>query len=198
MKQGHETVEASTLHVSASPCFHDYRCKWEARPPDITTVRFDDESVDLTGRDEVHSLLMAPLVGARTTLKRVLHDGRVDLNQDDKHLWLICVDDVKTALEVGLLGQGTKRGRLAHTNLSGGAHAHCGGELWFVSESTMYVNGGSGRYAPQSSEELDDSIAGFVKAGYTVCSFGWNELGRPARVLREANVTWIEPTNTSI
>ena len=70
-----------------------------------------------------------------------------------------------------------------HTNLTEGGPAYVGGELWFETASSLWLSGKSGRYGPQTSLELDDSVAVFRWFGYTVQSLGWDyETGWPKAV----------------
>ena len=108
------------------------------------------------------------------------------------HIWLICVDDVIYSEEAGASGLLTNRQRLSHTNLSGGNDAHCGGELWFRDAQTIWLTGGSSRYAPNTEDELNAAVKGFIDSGYTVCSCGWDtDNAIPARFFR-GNEKWME------
>jgi hypothetical protein len=106
------------------------------------------------------------------------------------YIWLVMEDAVLYGLEKGETGTSLSRGRLAHTNLSGGREAYCGGELWFSDESSFWITGSSGRYKPRSVEELDEVVTAFRSAGYKVASCGWSEqLGRFMRFPR-GEVVW--------
>ena len=73
-----------------------------------------------------------------------------------------------------------------HTNLTGGAHAYLGGEMWFVSDIALYISGGSGRYPPENRTQLDEASRVFESFGYEVISLGWDDaLGMPRRALTE-------------
>ena len=74
-----------------------------------------------------------------------------------------------------------------HTNLTGGAPASCGGELWIdpVDPRRLYVSGASGRYGPDSEQQLNDAVDVMRGRGFLVESFGWDaETNLPARVYR--------------
>lgn len=72
-----------------------------------------------------------------------------------------------------------------HTNLTGGAGAYVGGEIWFSDSSNLFLSGGSGRYPPLDERQLNDAAEVFKSYGYTVKSLGWNiELGMAIRYLR--------------
>lgn len=109
--------------------------------------------------------------------------------QELKQLWVISGDSVVYALELGKFGLARVRGRLAHTNLTGGGVAYSGGELWFMDGSRQLVlNGASGRYRPRSSDEIDCVCEAFSATGFDVISMGWDEgTNEPRRVLRESH-----------
>lgn len=95
---------------------------------------------------------------------------------------------IPAILELAVVSPALESGRAKHTNLTGGGKAACGGELWVdpVVHSKLYVNGGSGRYGPTTTAQLDDAIGVFRSRGYEVVSFGWSEENdEPARVLRD-------------
>jgi len=108
-----------------------------------------------------------------------------------KHLWVILPADLPVILETAPNVQPPplQSGCAKHTNLTGGEAACCGGELWIdaVSASQLYVNGGSGRYQPRTSDELDDAVQVFESLGFQVVSMGWDDDNdRPARMLRKS------------
>ena len=170
-------TECSPAMSSASPIFDQYREKFEARPPNLANQIHDDEISDLRAGIEVQSFPVAPM------------PTEVSLGQDfsdltKKYLWLVGLSDIPFARENGDLGKLTKRGYLAHTNLSGGDLAHCGGELWCAGPNRLLVNGKSGRYRPRTASELDEIVTCFRLAGYLVASSGWDvENNVPASML---------------
>ena len=187
------------MPVPASPHFAAYRgySGCEARPPDIRNKVHPDETSDLSHNPEVLFLAESPADGVLSSTTDPESDDTEHgqwLTNDTaaKYLWLVRPDDVKIALEYGTLGQETQRGRLAHTNLSGNAVAHAGGELWFKNAESVYINGGSSRFQPRSPEEWDCLVQSFKAAGYRVCSFGWDaDKGAPKRTLRRADIVWL-------
>lgn len=165
----------------ASPHFDVLREVSQLRSPKIPKV-FEDEDVCLVGQDGVFSLLEAPS-----------SDGiscSAPGGNKEKYLWLVLEDDVVCGLEYGSLGVSLGRGRMAHTNFSGKNLAYVGGEVWFRDESSIWINGGSGRFPAQNESEWDAAVRGFLDAGYSVCSAGWDkDTGTPSRVIR--NAEWI-------
>lgn len=166
----------------ASPKFETYRDKYPARDPDLGRKGSDDELRDVSANSDVFSLQEAPVesfvVGSPP--REPASSGQ------QMYVWLIKESDVVLALEAGTSGQGTNRGRLAHTNLSGGKPAHAGGEVWFQDEKNIWLTGGSSRYAPECVEELNAVVSSFSESGYIVSSCGWDsDNDMPARFFRE-------------
>lgn len=169
----------------ASPHFDAYRAKHDEQPPDLQKQRFADEVHDLSGNADVGSVVVPPVAAVLRGEPRRDWTSRPAAT----HIWLVLYEDVRLALEEGTSGRTTARGRLAHTNLSGGSPAFAGGELWFRDESSVWLTGGSGRYPPRSAEELDDLSAAYRAAGFTVCCAGWDsEIAGPARIFRGDDV----------
>ena len=61
-----------------------------------------------------------------------------------------------------------------HTNLTGGNEAYLGGEMWFITEASMYISGGSGRYPPACSQQLEEAVRVFASFDYRVTTLGWD------------------------
>lgn len=95
--------------------------------------------------------------------------------KQNAHLWVVRKDDVVHAEEQCAFGNGLKSGVIKHTNLTGGDVAYSGGELIFLDERTIVVNGCSGRYGPRSKVELDQVVRAFAESGYGVWSMGFDE-----------------------
>ena len=72
-----------------------------------------------------------------------------------------------------------------HTNLTGDSEAYMGGELWFRTDSFLYLSGGSGRYPAECEQELVDAVRVFQAFGYEVKSLGWDEKSGAKRYLEE-------------
>jgi hypothetical protein len=169
------------LVKSANSKFQRYREQWPARDPDLSRMRFEDETNDLSGHHDVSSLELAPaerwLEGEPAAQPR--SSGKI------MHLWLIHDSDVVVALEEGDAGASTKRGRLAHSNLTSSGRAHSGGELWFRDASSVWITGGSSRYTPRCREELEAVSSSLKDCDYSVCNCGWDdEINSPSRFFR--------------
>ena len=102
----------------------------------------------------------------------------------------MAADGLPAALEYPSGGTTRQRGSLTHTNLTGGADAHTGGELWFPNSITVKINGGSSRYAPRNQDELLSVARAFKAAGFKAASLGWDkETNTPLR-LETGDMTW--------
>jgi len=157
--------------TTASPAFDNYRSVYPARPPDLARQRFADETRLLSSAEGVDDLSIAPI----KLFERGVPPGMQVAESINKYLWVVAVNAVPIAIEQPRAGVTVGRGYLSHTNLTGGAAAHCGGELWFTDDSTVILNGGSSRYAPRTKAELDDIARSFKVAGYRAATMGWND-----------------------
>ena len=110
-----------------------------------------------------------------------------------RHLWVIGLTDMPYAIEECEFGRGLETGIIKHTNLTGGADAHCGGEAWFLADDTVIINGSSGRYGPVNKAQLDAAALAFKACGYKVASMGFDdELGEaPDIVVGQEDLEWI-------
>lgn len=96
-------------------------------------------------------------------------------HKEGAHLWVVRVDSVVHVAEQCAFGQDLESEVVKHTNLTGGSAAHSGGELVFLEDGTIVVNGCSGRYGPRSKGELDHVVRAFVDSGYGVWCMGFDE-----------------------
>jgi hypothetical protein len=115
--------------------------------------------------------------------------GRIGYGKG-RHLWVIIPNALPVLLETApnVRPPPLSSGVAKHTNLTGGAPACSGGELWTdaVDRDRLYVNGGSGRYGPRTPAELADAVHVFETFGFRVESAGWNEDNDiPERVFRK-------------
>lgn len=98
----------------------------------------------------------------------------VEQNPPNVRLWVVRESDVVYADELSAFGQNLNSKMVKHTNLTGGQSAHCGGELVWIDNDTIVMNGASGRYAPRSKAEMDDVGKAFYGSGYIVYSLGFD------------------------
>lgn len=159
--------------------FDSYRLAYTLRSPELPPAN-EDETRLLTPNDGVRQFEDAPCL---VETKDAVPSAK---NPDEKKrfLWVIRESELPFIREVAIVTPPLRSGRCKHTNLTGGAVAYCGGEVWFVSSRRLILNGGSGRYPPREPAELDTVVASFEHAGYRVWSMGWDyDANTPARVL---------------
>jgi hypothetical protein len=107
-------------------------------------------------------------------------------------LWAIRPHDVVYAEERCEFGQGLANKVIKHSNLTGAEPAHSAGELLFVGEGTIALNGSSGRYGPESVEEMDAVAKAFRDSGYGVWSYGYDEENAVPFRFGSRNPEWVE------
>lgn len=110
-----------------------------------------------------------------------------------RNLWTVGLEEVPYALESCDYGRNLSTGCIKHTNLTGGRAAHCGGELWFLADDEIIINGASGRYGPKSDLQLREAGLAMKSCGYRVgCMKYDDDVGRPARiVVGEEDLEWL-------
>jgi hypothetical protein len=89
-------------------------------------------------------------------------------------LWAVREKDVPYAAENCEFGKGLPSGVIKHSNLTGGRSAYSAGEMLFSDDSTVVVNGRSGRYGPQSAAEMSAVALAFRRSGYFVWQMGYD------------------------
>ena len=106
-------------------------------------------------------------------------------NGTNTHLWVINERGLLYIKEVRIERIGDEVPK--HTNLTGGGEAYLGGEMWFKSDTALWINGWSGRYPPESAAQLKKAVRVFKSFGYRVHSLGWNKKERKARRFLETS-----------
>lgn len=167
-----------------------HRKRYPARPPDLRMLRNRDELNSIGPADGLFEFMPPPADGVVLGSASNPKTDRAE-SEKTKYLWVVAQEGVPAALECPKGGTRLSRGRLAHTNLTGGHDAHTGGELWFFDPESIILNGGSGRYGPRSPNELDSVARAFKAAGYKVASMGWDDEAGPSRYLR-GEPEWIK------
>ena len=100
-----------------------------------------------------------------------------------RYLWIIDANGIPYIREAPIASVAGEKPK--HTNLTGGGKAYLGGELWFESNSCLWVSGGSGRYPPIDGVQLDCAVQVFRDFGYDVTSLGWDAGTDKAKRYRE-------------
>ena len=108
--------------------------------------------------------------------------GRPRVSREDPgeytYLWVMDDSGIPYIIERPLSHLNGSRPK--HTNLTGGADAYLGGEIWFSDAISLFLSGGSGRYPPLHETQLIDAVQVFESYGYLVMSLGWNSRGGQA------------------
>ena len=158
--------------------FCSFRKFYLAREPDPTKINNDDELKQITCEE---GLQLFPRDAGQV---KYSEPPKFKSANQSTYLWVVGTEDNFFALEASSVGASLESKVIKHTNLTGGALAHCGGELWFTSEDKIFINGCSGRYGPQSGKELEDAAQAFRSEGFKVASAGYNdETGFPFALL---------------
>ncbi len=167
--------------------FKSFRQQYAARPPAIAS-RNADEVVQMM---DAHGLRLV----AHPQAEPSLVEESPTNDQDAKHhryLWAVGVAGVPYALEDCEFGQGLTSGVIKHTNLTGGADAHCAGESWFVADDQVIINGSSGRYGPRDEAQLRAAGLALKQCGYKVAMIGFDETNKPATiVVGQEDLEWL-------
>jgi hypothetical protein len=95
------------------------------------------------------------------------------------YLWVIDVNGIPYIIESPVAG--VARQLPKHTNLTGGREAYLGGEMWFTSQKSLCISGGSGRYPPTDEHQLQEAAEVFESFDYSVKSLGWDHIEGHAR-----------------
>ena len=97
---------------------------------------------DIIFTDDIHMVSNSKKFKTITTpVATVLADRPIQ----SKYLWIIDEQGLKLILE-STPNEYADRGIVCHTNITGGAKALQGGELWFGDDKKVYINYKSGRY----------------------------------------------------
>lgn len=167
--------------------FKSFREQYAARPPAIAS-RNADEVVQMMG---AHGLRLVDHPQAEPNL---VEEAPAN-DQDAKHhryLWVVGVAGVPYAPEDCEFGEGLTSGVIKHTNLTGGADAHCAGEAWFVADDQVIINGSSGRYGPKDEAQLRAAGLALKQCGYKVAMIGFDETNKPAIiVVGQEDLEWL-------
>lgn len=167
-----------------------HRDTFPARPPNLARLQNEDEKYQLGAADGLFEFVYPPADGI---IFGTPPSSGMDVPRSDKskYLWVVGCTTLPGTLEFAATTMPLKRDRLTHTNLTGGADAHTAGELWFSNSKTVMINGGSSRYAPRNSKELQSVAEAFRTAGYTVANLGWDEETNVPLRMQTGKLTWL-------
>jgi len=174
---------------SISDFFAHHRLAHGPQKPDLSKLQYCDELEQIGIEEGLFEFSSPP--AEDITIGRAPGSWQDQEAAKTKYLWAVAKTGIPAALEIPVNGTHLMRGRLAHTNLTGGEEAHTAGELWFYDKNSIVINGGSSRYKPRSPEELTSVARAFKDAGYKVADMGWDEeTDGPCRILR-GDPKWI-------
>ena len=93
-----------------------------------------------------------------------------DFPFDKKYLWIIDKNGFKVIPEATLNPFAGKDDRkvVCHTNITGGAEALQGGEVWFSTNKEAVINFKSGRYGANEPHQVEAILEFFTLLGFTV------------------------------
>ncbi len=142
------------------------------RPPRMTTFKSEDELRPMQVTD---GLKLIPEYASSAELAEAAPPQVSAEMKKAAHLWVVREEDAVHAPEYCKFGAGLAEGRIKHTNLTGGAPAYSGGELIWLGEREVLVNGCSGRYGPTNAAEMAAAAQAFANAGHRCWSTGYDE-----------------------
>jgi hypothetical protein len=156
-----------------------------ANDDELKRMRPEDGMLDLES-GSLDQLIQIEIVDKPPTSREEAHEGRF--------LWVVRSDDAPTALEHCAWGRNLETKKVKHSNLTGGAPAHSGGELWVVQGKGVLVNANSGRYGANTPEELAAFVEALRGLGFWVASMGF-DLDNPTRpnTVQVGPVDWQAP-----
>lgn len=144
----------------------------EPRPPRLGSKKHDDELMQMQPSD---GLLIVPQHTIGSFEQEPVVPEVTEEMKRQAYLWVVRAKDCVHAEVYCAFGKKLKNECIKHTNLTGGACAFSGGELIWISNREVLVNGCSGRYGPQSLVEMTVAAKAFAGAGYRTWSTGYDE-----------------------
>lgn len=168
--------------------FRTFVCPPRAPHPD--RIEDDSECLQMVASDGLDEWIDGPAGVGRDKLSGVPAINTSQL--DFRRLWVVRLGDVVHAAERGPYASNVRKGVIKHTNLTGGKPAHSGGELIFLDDETIVLNGRSGRYGPRSEQEMTAVAKAFRKSGYFVWSCGYDVDTAQPFPFSSVDPVWIE------
>lgn len=150
--------------------FDSFRTQFPAKPCNLVLVRNADELIHID--PSLGRMIWTDGPGVPS---QAPEPPAIDQDHPELKLWVVDTDDVPYVVERNAFGATLETGKLKHSNLTGGADAHCGGELVLVADNVVALNGSSGRYGPRSRLEMEAVAGAFRASGYGVWSYGYDE-----------------------
>lgn len=154
-----------------SVAFDKFRSTLAPRSPPPELIANADQLQQMNFSDGLEQWVDGAHTGPPTSPPPLLQKSATEKT----HLWVVRIEDVVHAQEQCDFGDLLETGVIKHTNLTGGHAAFSGGELLFINEKTIVINGCSGRYGPRNKNVMDMVAKAFVESGYGVWSMGYDE-----------------------
>lgn len=170
-----QMVGGWSLPTAMSSVLVRFRERYRARGP--CKQMQEGEAVRLTSSSGFRLLSVAPALGVVFG-----YPPKVRQKSRNCYLWVINDDGIPFIREIPIAALNGEKPK--HTNLTGGSPAYIGGELWFETDTRIFVSGCSGRYPPYGKAQLTDAVGVFAAYQYEVTSLGWSEdTDNPRRIL---------------
>ena len=97
--------------------------------------------------------------------------------KEGRYLWIIDTSGLRVMKE-DIANPFALKGCMCHTNITGGAPALQGGELWFGDDGALYINNKSGRYGASTSEQEEAVLEYFMSIGHNdIVHFSFHSSG---------------------
>src|ERR1700680_2268179 len=156
--------------MEPSEALSTYRAKYPLKPMRIQAANAG-QMIQMIVSDGLFEMPAAPANSADFPRPQSLPDSH-ERAPDARHLWVIRAVDFPVALELCEWGQQLDDKKLKHSNLTAGAPAHSGGEIWFIEENRIALNANSGRYGAESEEEFQHIVNTLRNCGFHTASMG--------------------------
>lgn len=181
-----------TSRILTSASFGLYRAKYALQAMHSEVERFDGDIDQMSEADGLNSWRDGAQT-AQLTKADAPPPPEISAKPGNAQLWVVTHDDVLYASELCDFGSRREANAVKHSNLTGGAPAHAGGEMLFVEDQTIVLNGCSGRYRVRNESEMKALASAFRASGYKVWSMGYNaDTARPA-MFGTQDPEWIAP-----
>lgn len=160
-------TEVATSYMAVDAAFGAFRAAYPAKGP----MKAADND------DQLRLIVTGDLARLRdgSGSEAPGHPPEISRDPEGIRLWVVRPEDVVHAAETCDFATGCSDGVIKHTNLTGGTPAHCGGEMLVYDETTLVVNGGSGRYGPTSEAEMMAVAKAFRDSGYGVWYYAYDD-----------------------
>ena len=163
------------MNVRTTAAFDKYRAQYgPMRKPVESRINHPDDCAQLNSTNGLKELEDGPVAHGVPVPTSSVCPLDFSMDMPDKHIWAVRAADVVYALENCPFGKTLDAGSIKHTNLTGGSSAFVGGELRFLMEGVIVVNGCSGRYPVRDDHEMRALGRAFLDSGHHVWCMGYD------------------------